>query len=220
MTLIEFECEFSKLGKNYKANDIDILNKRLLKNGVDVSFLRPTLSEHEEYYRTYFWVSIKERKSSEEKLRFVEENFDLLHDWWHVDSIVSFLGNSLDFEYALEKAKEYIQSDLPYTRRLGYVLFIPRLVRDRSNIEPLFELFKNDDTYHVVMAEAWLLSFLAMCDPDRTYKYLDSCSLDYSIVGKAIQKICDSYAVSNETKERYKELRKKYKNQPRCKPKG
>ncbi len=92
-------------------------------------------------------------------------------------------------------------------RRLGYVLFIPRLVRDTSRIEPLFGLFRDDPEYHVVMAEAWLISYLAMCAPERTYEYLRDCELSYDIVGRAIQKICDSHVVPDVTKARFKSLR-------------
>ncbi len=208
MNLSEFKKEFTAfLGTSYRTKDIDNFDKRFIKENTDVSFLRPVLPEHEEYYRTYFQVTIAQLVTKEEKMAFIEDNFDLLHDWWHVDGIVSFLGDSLDFDYALSKAKEYIKSEMPYVRRLGYVLFIPRLVRDAERIEPLFELFKNDDEYHVIMGEAWLISYLAMCDADRTYRYLQNCDLKYSIVGKAIQKICDSYVVSGEDKERFKGLR-------------
>ncbi len=215
MNLAEFENKFrATLGASYKTKEVDNFNKQFIKENIDVSFLRSALPEHEEYYRTYFQVTIAQLATKEEKMAFVEDNFDLLHDWWHVDGIVSFLGDSLDFDYALIKAKEYIKSELPYVRRLGFVLFIPRLVRDAAKIEPLFELFKNDDEYHVVMGEAWLLSYLAICDADRTYSYLQNCDLKYNIVGKAIQKICDSYVVSAEDKERFKSLRasrKEYK---------
>ncbi len=211
MNLKEFEKEFrSTLGTDYKTKDVDRFNKRFVKEGIDLSFLRPALLKHEEYYRTYFQVTIMQLKTKEEKLAFIEDNFVLLHDWWHVDGIVSFLGDSLDFDYALSKAKEYIKSELPYVRRLGYVLFIPRLVRDSARIDPLFELFKDDDVYHVVMGEAWLISYLAMCDADKTYNYLKSCRLKFNIVGKAIQKICDSYVMSREDKDRFKSLRKQY----------
>ncbi len=208
MNLVEFKKKFrTTLGTNYKTRDVDNFNKWFVKENIDVSFLRPILPEHEEYYRTYFQVTITQLPTKEEKMAFIEDNFDLLHDWWHVDGIVSFLGDSLDFDYALSKAKEYINSELPYVRRLGYVLFIPRLVRDAERIEPLFALFKNDEEYHVIMGEAWLISYLAMCDADRTYTYLQNCDLKYNIVGKAIQKICDSYVISQENKERFKGLR-------------
>ncbi len=207
MTLQEFEAAYASLGSNLKTKDINAFNRRLIREKVDVSFLAPLIPSHPEYYRTFFQVSLHDLKTPEEKMQFIEAHFDLMNDWWHTDMLIPFLGNRLDFDYALAKAREYVKSPLPYVRRWGYVLFIPRLVRDPSRIGPLFDLFKNDDVYHVVMAQAWLISYLAMCDPDRTWIYLRDCALGYHIVGKAIQKICDSYAVSDETKARFKALR-------------
>ncbi len=206
MTLQEFEVEFSRL-KDYKTKTIDTFNKKLIKDKVDVSFLKPSIADNEKYYRTYFQVSIKNLQNVDDKFRFIEDNFHLLHDWWHVDILPCFLENSMDFEYAYKKAVQYIESDLPYVRRFGYVLFIPRLVKDKENMDKLLALLKNDDVYHVVMGEAWLLSFIAMCDADQAYEYLKECDLKYNIVGKAIQKICDSFVVSEEDKERFKGLR-------------
>ncbi len=117
----------------------------------------------------------------------------------------------MNFDYAFNKAKEYVKSELPYVRRLGYVIFIPRLVRDKNNVDKLISLLKNDEEYHVIMGEAWLISFLAMCDIDKTYNYLKKCDLKYNIVGKAIQKICDSYVISDEDKQRFKDLRNERK---------
>ncbi len=207
MTLQEFEAEYRKLGNNLKTKDIDGFNKCLIREKKDVSFLRPVVKERGEYYRTYFQVSLAGKKTIQEKMAFVEDNFDLMNDWWHTDILPGFLGKSLEFDFALEKARGYVTSPLPYVRRWGYVLFIPRLVRDSSRIGPIFELFHNDEVYHVVMAQAWLISYLAMCDPDGTYAYLRYCDLKYNIVGRAIQKICDSYVVSAEDKERFKSLR-------------
>ena len=62
------------------------------------------------------------------------------------------------------------------------------------------------------MAEAWLLSFLGISHPQATMDYLKTCGLNYNIVGKAIQKVCDSYRVDKETKDKFKEIRKIYKD--------
>ncbi len=206
MTLAEFEAAFASLGSNLKTRDIDAFNRKLIKEKTEVSFLKPVIDTNQQYFRTYFQVSMACRKTPREKMAFVEENFDLLHDWWHTDCLIPFLGR-VDFAYALEKAKRYTRDPRPYVRRWGYVLFIPRLVRDPERIEPLFSLFRNDSAYHVVMAQAWLLSYLGMCAPERTWEYLRDCDLSYDIVGRAIQKICDSYVVSPETKEHFKALR-------------
>ncbi len=207
MTIQEFEARFAGLGSGYKTKELDRFNMRLIKEKADVSALRTLIRAHPEYFRTYFQVSMAYCLTLEEKLAFVEDNFDLLEDWWHTDCLIPWLGAEPDFDFVLQKAREYVCSPLPYVRRWGYVMFIPRLVRDPGRIEPLFSLFKNDDVYHVVMAQAWLLSYLAMCDPEQTLQYLRTCSLDYSIAGRAIQKICDSYQISKETKTRFRSLR-------------
>ncbi len=211
MTLQQLEARFTALGSNYKTKDVDALNRQLIKQKADVAFLRPLILERQQYYRTYFQVSLAYLPTIEEKLAFIEDHFDLLGDWWHTDMLPQFLGNRLSFDYALEKAGRYVQSELPYVRRWGYVMFIPRLVRDPENLEPLFSLLKDDSAYHVVMAQAWLISYLAMCDPDRTWQYLSTCCLHYDIAGKAIQKICDSHVILPEDKARFKALRSRWK---------
>ncbi len=206
MTMEEFEARYREL-KDEKTASLDRFGKQLVREGADVSFLREEFLRTGKYFYTYQQVSILEKKTLDEKFAFIESTFDLMNDWYHTDAIMKFLGSQLTFEYAYEKASAYVNSEFPYARRLGYVIFIPRLTKDRSHMDELLQLLKNDDVYHVIMGEAWLISFLAMCDADAVYEYLKRCDLRYNIVGKAIQKICDSYVISDEDKERFKSLR-------------
>ncbi len=206
MTLLEFEEEYCRL-KDEKTATLDKFCKKLIKDRVDVSFLRDEILQSGKYYYVYQQVGILERNTLDEKFKFIESTFDLMSDWVHTDGIMKFLGNELEFDYAYKKAAAYVKSELPYTRRLGYVIFIPRLTRDKAHIDQLIQLLKNDHHHHVVMGEAWLISFLAMCDPQKIYSYLKDCDLKYNIVGKAIQKICDSYVMNDEDKEKFRSLR-------------
>lgn len=211
MLFCKFEEEFAKLPVGYKTKDVDKFNKVLIKRQEDVSFLRDVVLERQEYHRTYFQVSLGQLKGIEAKLSFIEDNFDKLNDWWHVDQLSQFVDKELSFELAYKKAKEYINSDMPFARRWGYVMFMPTLVKDSNVADKLFELFKDDDEYYVQMAEAWLISYLGIYAPEKTLKYLKTCPLQYNIVGKGIQKICDSFRVSDEWKNKFKEVRKLYK---------
>jgi len=211
MNLTEFEAEFQTLGSNYKTKDVDRFNRMLIKRKEDVSFLRDIVLDRQEYHRTYFQVALARRKGIEAKFAFIEENFDKLQDWWHVDQLSQFVDKEIEFEFAYKKAKEYIQSDLPFARRWGYVLFMPTLVKEPGVAEKLFCLFRDDEEYYVQMAEAWLISYLGIYEPEKTLAYLEGCPLKYNIAGKAIQKICDSFRVSEEWKARFKEVRKRYK---------
>ena len=210
--MLKFEEEFALLPENYKTKDVDRFNRALIKNHRDVSFLRDIVLEKQEYHRTYFQVSIGQLEGIEAKLSFIEDNFDKLNDWWHVDQLSQFVDKELNFDIAYNKAKQYIKSDMPFARRWGYVIFMPTLVKDSNVAEKLFELFKDDDEYYVQMAEAWLISYLGIYAPEKTLNYLKKCPLKYNIVGKGIQKICDSFRVSDEWKEKFKEVRKLYRN--------
>ena len=209
MDLLELQNKFKLLGDNYKTKDLDNLNKSLIKEKVDVSFLKDVVLERQEFHRTYFQVSLAQLKTIEQQYEFIENNFLLLNDWWHVDQLTQFLRKQ-DFEYSFNKAKVYINHPHPFARRWGYVLFMPTLVKQKEALR-LFELFKNDSEYYVIMAEAWLISYLGIYYPNETYDYLLNCSLNYDIVGRGIQKICDSFRISVEWKERFKSIREKYK---------
>lgn len=211
MNLHEFEKEFSKLGKDYKTKEVDRFNRDLIKRGVDVSFLRDIVLDRQEYHRTYFQVSMGQIKTIEGKLKFIEDNFDKLDDWWHVDQLSQFVDKQLTFDSAYEKAKEYVNSDMPFARRWGYVIFMPTLVKDEARAEDIIQLFKDDDEYYVQMAEAWLISYLGIYAPRTAFDYIKGCPLKYNIIGKGIQKICDSFRVSDEWKDKFKSLRKLYK---------
>lgn len=212
MNINDFEILFSKkLNSNYKTADLDKFNKMLIREKVDVSFLKDIINDKQQYHRTYFQVSLGLIDDINDKLAFIENNFDKLSDWWHVDQLEQFIDKKLSFDIAYNKALQYINNPLPYARRWGYVMFMPSLVKNENRFKDIFNLFKEDDVYHVVMAQAWLISYLAIYYPKYTLAYLKSKPLSYDIVGKAIQKICDSFRVSKDYKEMFKEVRKLYK---------
>lgn len=211
MDLAEFKIEFSRLGEHYKTKDIDRFNRSLIKRQINVAFLRDIIISNQEYHRTYFQVSLAQLKTKEEKLAFIEDNFDKLQDWWHVDQLSQFVDKYLTFDFAYEKAEKYIQNELPFVRRWAYVMFMPTLVKNEATSEKLFLLFKDDNEYYVQMAEAWLISYLGIYYPEKTLEYLKKCPLKYNIAGKAIQKICDSFRISSDYKLMFKEIRKMYK---------
>lgn len=211
MTFQEFEIAYNEACGGQKTKAVDCFNKKLIKAGVDVSFLRDVVLEKQEYHRTYFQVSMGLLDTVEKKLEFIEQNFDKLWDWWHVDQLSQFVDKYLEFDYVYAKAKEYINNPHPFARRWGYVIFMPTLVKDASKAADIFCLFKDDDEYYVQMAEAWLISYLGIYAPEKTLEYLKTCPLKYNIAGKGIQKICDSFRVSDEWKEKFKAIRKLYK---------
>lgn len=203
LTKDEVLKDISDLPENYKTADVDRLINKYVKNKTDSSALRPYVLEFQQLHRIYYFVALKQMKTAEERMEFIHNNL-LFSDWWHTDQLIGFVSD-IDFDVALNYSKAYILSDDAFIRRWGYVLFISKLCTEQS--ERIFPLLKNDEHYYVQMAQAWLIAELAVTEPDKVFGYLEGCSLKYNITGKAIQKICDSFRISKEWKEKFKLLR-------------
>lgn len=77
----------------------------------------------------------------------------------------------------------------------------------KGHAAQLLTLMHDDQAYYVQMAEAWLVAQLTIHEPETVYQWLSQSDLKYNINGKAIQKICDSFRIPAEWKEKFKKLR-------------
>ena len=93
---------------NIKTGDIDKISKMLIKNKTDVSDLRDYVLKDSLVHRIYFQVSMRLLSNNEERLNFIENNLDLLRDWWHVDQLIQFFDKPLDFEMIYKFSSKYI----------------------------------------------------------------------------------------------------------------
>ena len=202
--------DFSSI-PNLKTKDIDQYNKKLIKSKADVSQLGDYILTHKLLHRTYFQVSLGLMKDFDQQFTFIEENEDYLQDWWHVDQLTQFVKKPIYFDYAFAKAKKYTASSKTFTRRWGYVLFLTGLQKDPANTKKILSLMKDDPEYYVQMAQAWLICDLAVFNPKDTIEFIENSNLKYNILGKAIQKILDSYRISDSDKAYVKSLRPKLK---------
>ena len=203
LTREEIQRDLNALPAHYRTADVDRLIHRYVKEKADVSALRPFILAEQQFHRIYFYVSLQQIRDVGERMAFIHDNL-LFSDWWHTDQIISYVAD-LDFETALHYAKSYIHSEDPFIRRWGYVLFISKLCRGHAS--DLLPLMQNDDHYYVQMAQAWLMAELAVLEPEAVHRWMGENELNYNINGKAIQKICDSFRISAEWKQRFRQLR-------------
>ena len=197
--------------KKMRTADIDAIAKQYLKDNIDVSELYSHIAESGALHRIYFVVSLKRIKKYEEQLAFIEKHFSCLRDWWHVDMFLQLLVKAPSFEYVYNKAKIYTKSNLLFVRRWGYVIFLSGFQKDPQRTKEILSLLHDDHEYYVQMAEAWLLADLAIYNSQAILDFIASKALRYNIIGKAIQKMCDSFRISEEVKKQAKSLRKLYK---------
>ena len=203
MTKEQVQNDLDALPEHYKTGDLDRLIGRYVKAKADVSALRPYILTEQQFHRIYFYVSLEQLKTVEERVAFIHNNL-LFSDWWHTDQLIGYVSD-LDFDVALQYAAGYVHSEDPFIRRWGYVLFISKLCRGHA--AQLLPLTHDDEHYTVQMAQAWLIAELAVFEPEAVYRWFAENDLKYNINGKAIQKICDSFRICDEWKEKYKQLR-------------
>lgn len=203
LTREQVQRELDSLPARYKTADVDRLIRSWVRQKADVSALRPYILSQQQFHRIYFYVSLDQIKNVDERMAFIHQNL-LFSDWWHTDQIIRYVAK-LDFDTALRYAKDYVRSADPFIRRWGYVLFISKLCIGHA--EALLKLTHGDDHYSVQMAQGWLIAELAVHEPETVYQWFRQNNLDYSINGKAIQKICDSFRISDEWKVKFKALR-------------
>ena len=203
LTKDQVQKDLDALPEHYKTGDVDRLIRQYIKQKADVSALRPYILTQQQFHRIYYYVSLKQIKSVDDRMAFIHENL-LFSDWWHTDQNIRFVAD-LELNKALHYAKDYIHAEDPFIRRWGYVLFISRLCKGHAT--EILPLTHDDDHYYVQMAQGWLLAELAVHEPEAVYAWMQKNDLKYNIGGKAIQKICDSFRVTDDWKEKFKKLR-------------
>jgi len=206
--------ELSNLDNKSKYKDVDNLIKEYINNTIDFDLVINLAKNHEYNYnliiRFYFGINLKKEKDINKNLDFIYKNNYLLKDWSNVDSLLPFISK-IPLDLGLKHYKLNIKSKNEYARRWAYVLFIKNLYKDENNFLTILDLFKDDESYYVKMAEAWLISLLATISSQKTYNYLKKTNLSESIVLKAIQKILDSHIINSADKEKIKKIRLRYK---------
>lgn len=203
LTVQQAQDDLDALPEHYKTADVDNLIRRYCREKADVFDLLPYILERQQLHRIYYYVALNQIKDVNERMAFIHENL-LFSDWWHTDQLISYVRD-MDFDRALDYAKAYVRSEDPYIRRWGYVLFISRL--GRGHARALLPLTHDDEHYSVQMAQGWLIAELAVQEPEEVHRWMAGNDLKYSINGKAIQKICDSYRISDDWKEKFRQLR-------------
>ena len=174
-----------KLDKELNPNDF-ILGKYL-----EVDFI-------------YFGLSLSRLNTIESQLSFLLDKIKLAKSWAITDCVTTYLKR-FSFEQYYEFFLKTYNSKHTYERRIAYVLGLKQY---RSPlILKILPLIKENEEYMVMMAEAWLLSVIAIEHESEVFEYLFN-SKDLTLKRKTISKICDSYRFSVKSKEKFKSLRK------------
>lgn len=151
----------------------------------------------------YFGLSLSREKSINNQLKFLKEKIYLAKSWIITDCSSSF-SKKTSFDDFYDFFTDMYQRKNIYERRMAYVLALKQYKDKR--IKEILPLIKMKEEYMVYMAEAWLLSVIALTYEDNVFDSLAKTD-DLILMKKTISKICDSYRFSEKSKNRFKKLR-------------
>ena len=105
--------------------------------------------------------------------------------------------------------QKYLKSKKEFELRFAIVMMLDYFI-DEKYINEVLTILDNikHDGYYVKMAVAWTVSVAFVKYPKITMKYLEKNNLDDWTYNKALQKICESFRVSKEMKEKIKKMKR------------
>ena len=145
-----------------------------------------------------------------EIFKYLEEFIPKINSWAICDTTCSNLKITKRYMKEMwEFLEQYIKSEKEYEIRFALVMYLNYYLTDEYIDEILKKIDKiTNKEYYVQMAIAWLLSFAYIKQKDKTKKYLIKNNLDKFTQNKAIQKICESYRIKDDEKEKIKIMKK------------
>ena len=138
----------------------------------------------------------------EETLIKLKEFVPKINSWAVCDTTCSNLKiTKKHMKEMWEFLEQYINSNKEYEIRFALVMYLDYFLTDEY-IDKIFENIKKitNKEYYVEMAIAWLISCAYVKQKEKTIKYLKKNNLDKFTQNKAIQKICESYRVTENEK--------------------
>ena len=148
--------------------------------------------------------------SIEETFKYLEKFVPKINSWAVCDTTCSNLKITKKYmEQMWEFLEKYINSKKEYEIRFALVMYLNYFLTE-DYIDKILQKVDRigNNEYYVQMAIAWLISFAYIKQKDKTEKYLLKNNLDKFTQNKSIQKICESFRVSKEDKEKLRQYKK------------
>ena len=148
--------------------------------------------------------------SIHDTLKYLEKFVPKINSWAVCDTTCSNLKiTQKHMKEMWQFLEQYINSQKEYEIRFALVMYLNYYLTEEYIDEILQKIDRIDSNdYYVQMAVAWLISFAYIKQKEKTEKYLYENNLDKFTQNKAIQKICESFRVNIEDKEKLKKIKK------------
>lgn len=181
--------------------DIKRMGKAIAKNDA-VGFLNAARydSTEETLLRAYVIAIMK--TDIETRLSFTKDLIPHISTWAECDTFcMAFKPHKAERDRVWEFIQPYFDSEEEYSLRFPIVMFLANYI-DEGHIDAGLQQMEriNHDAYYVKMAVAWAVSICFIKFRSETLELIKKQTLDKFTQNKAIQKIRESYRVSDKDK--------------------
>ena len=180
--------------------------------GVRIPLIRNYAKELGRNYKLDYLIDNIDEEYYEELEKNISIFVPKIYDWAICDSFSMSLKITKKYKKEIWKLiNKYLKSNKEFEVRFALVMILNYYIDD-EHIEEIYKIINkvSVDKYYVKMANAWLISYCVIKYYERTYKYLkEECTIDNWTYNKGIQKSIESYRITNEQKQKLKELKKK-----------
>ena len=154
---------------------------------------------------------IKNKEKNINKIsKYIEYFIPSIKNWAICD--VFCAGLKITKKYPKEMwnfINKYLKSNEEFEIRFGIVMLLDYYIKEEY-MDKIFDITDSikHQGYYVKMAVAWLLSICYIKYPDKTLEYLKHTNIDDFTYNKALQKIIESYRVTEENKEIIRKMKR------------
>lgn len=152
---------------------------------------------------------------AERRMGYSESFIDTIDNWSVSDTFcTSWKFKKKESEAVYDYFSSMMDSGSEFRMRVSVILRMDHFL-DEAHVGDLLDdiaRYRNDG-YYYKMGAAWAASFCFVHFPDRTWETLRSGRMDRWVLDKTIQKICESYRVSDEDKAALREFKKQQRRQ-------
>ncbi len=139
----------------------------------------------------------------EERLKYLDLFVPMIDNWAVCDCCTStFKFVEKNLKEIWDYLQKYINSNNEYELRFAIVMLMDYYLKEEY-IDKVLNIYNevHYEGYYVKMAVAWAISTCYVKFPEKTMKLLKKNNLDQFTYNKAIQKMIESYRISDKEKE-------------------
>ena len=142
--------------------------------------------------------------------KYLKKFIPKINSWAVCDvSVAGFKIIKKNMEYIWEFNKKYLKSNKEFELRFSIVVLLDYFIIEQY-IDEVLDILNNirSEDYYVKMAVAWTLQVAYVKFPEKTMNLLKNNNIDDWTYNKALQKIIESYRVTEIDKEKIRKMKR------------